>query len=62
MSLAKVFEAGQMYVALSRVRSLEGLSLRNIDWSKLKAHPKVIEWHRQQQQQQEQRRRQQLQL
>ena len=46
MSLRNVFECGQMYVALSRVRSLEGLSLRGLDWSKLRAHPKVLAWHR----------------
>ena len=46
LALKNVFECGQMYVALSRVRSLEGLALRNIDWSKCRAHPKVLAWHR----------------
>ena len=46
MSLRNVFECGQMYVALSRVRALEGLSLRDIDWSKCRANPKVLAWHR----------------
>ena len=46
MDLQNVFENGQMYVALSRASSLEGLSLRNVDWSKLRAHPRVLEWHR----------------
>ena len=45
MSLRNVFECGQMYVALSRVRGLEGLSLRDVDWSKCRAHPKVLAWH-----------------
>lgn len=45
MSLARVFECGQMYVALSRARALEGLSLANVDFSKLRAHPKVLAWH-----------------
>jgi ATP-dependent DNA helicase PIF1 len=45
MSLRNVFECGQMYVALSRARSLDGLSLRDVDWSKLRAHPKVLAWH-----------------
>merc|ERR1712185_17018 len=45
MSLRNVFECGQMYVALSRARSLEGLSIRDVDWSKLRAHPKVLAWH-----------------
>ena len=46
ISLANVFECGQMYVALSRCRSLEGLTLKGLDWSKLKAHPRVLAWHR----------------
>ena len=46
LSLRHVFECGQMYVALSRARSLDGLALpEGIDWSKLRAHPKVLEWH-----------------
>ncbi len=45
MSLRNVFECGQMYVALSRARSLEGLALRNVDWTKLRAHPRVLAWH-----------------
>ena len=49
LSLQRVFEAGQMYVALSRARSLDGLSLRDVDWSKLRAHPKVLAWHRRRQ-------------
>ena len=49
MSLRKAFEYGQMYVALSRAQSLEGLSLRDLDWSKLRAHPKVLAWHQQMQ-------------
>ena len=46
LSLQRVFECGQMYVALSRVRSLDGLALRNLDWSKLRAHPKVLAWYK----------------
>ena len=49
LSLRNVFECGQMYVALSRCRSLEGLALRDVDWSKCRAHPKVLAWHREQQ-------------
>ncbi|KAL1528927.1 hypothetical protein AB1Y20_010249 [Prymnesium parvum] len=47
MSLARVFECGQMYVALSRARSLAGLSIRDVNWAKLRAHPKVLAWHEQ---------------
>lgn len=36
-----VFEAGQTYVALSRVKSLEGLYLTALDPRKIRIHPKV---------------------
>ena len=41
------FEHGQAYVALSRVRSLEGLSLKGNDLSKITAHPTVKEFYEQ---------------
>ena len=47
LSLGKVFECGHIYVALSRTRSLEGLSLTDIDLSKLSAHPKALAFHEQ---------------
>jgi ATP-dependent DNA helicase PIF1 len=37
---------GQIYVALSRVRTLQGLSILNFDPSRIKCHPKVIEFYR----------------
>lgn len=42
MDLSRVFEPGQAYVALSRVRSLESLYLLGLSESGLKAHPLVI--------------------
>jgi ATP-dependent DNA helicase PIF1 len=41
-----IFEYGQAYVVLSRIRNINGLSLINIDYSKIKAHPKILEFYR----------------
>lgn len=40
-----VFEYGQMYVALSRVKTMEGLFLEGFNPKKIKANPKVIEFY-----------------
>jgi len=40
------FEYGQAYVALSRVRSLDGLYIWGLDTSRIKAHPRVVEFYR----------------
>ena len=37
---------GQIYVALSRVRTLIGLSIINFDPSRIKCHPKVVEFYK----------------
>jgi len=37
---------GQIYVALSRVRTLEGLSILNFDPKRIRCHPKVIEFYK----------------
>lgn len=42
VDLARVFEPGQAYVALSRLRSLDGLNLLGLNISWLTAHPLVV--------------------
>ena len=41
-----IFEYGQAYVALSRVKSLDGLSIRHFNPSVIKAHPKVVTFYK----------------
>jgi ATP-dependent DNA helicase PIF1 len=40
------FEYGQVYVALSRVKTLEGVYLTSLDPTKIGANPKVLEYYR----------------
>jgi ATP-dependent DNA helicase PIF1 len=40
-----IFECGQTYVALSRVRALENLYLTHFDVSKIRLNPKVLEYY-----------------
>jgi ATP-dependent DNA helicase PIF1 len=42
-----IFTYGQSYVALSRLRSLEGLYLKAFSRETIKAHPKVVEFYKQ---------------
>jgi len=44
VDLAKVFEKGQAYVALSRATSLDGLQVLNFNPSKVFVHERVKEW------------------
>ncbi|PIA52728.1 hypothetical protein AQUCO_01000534v1 [Aquilegia coerulea] len=43
--LSRAFGPGMVYVALSRVRSQDGLYLSGFDPSKIQAHPKVVEFY-----------------
>ena len=46
VDLGEIFEWNQAYVSLSRVRTLEGLSISNLDWMKFRAHPKAVEYYK----------------
>jgi ATP-dependent DNA helicase PIF1 len=45
-NLGSAFEEGQIYVALSRVKSLDGLYLTSFNERLIKANPKVIEFYK----------------
>lgn len=46
VDLSKAFEPGMGYVALSRVRTLSGLSITGINENALQVHPEVLEYDR----------------
>jgi len=43
--LCRAFDFGMVYVALSRVKSLDGLRLTGFNPSKIKAHPEVLDFY-----------------
>jgi ATP-dependent DNA helicase PIF1 len=47
INLRGVFEYGQAYVALSRVKDVNNLFLKNVTKATFKAHPKALEFYRQ---------------
>ena len=45
VDLSNCFEYGQAYVMLSRVKSIDGLSIIDIDYNGINAHPMAIEFY-----------------
>lgn len=45
VDLSNSFEYGQVYVALSRAKNLEGLAVRNLELKNIKTHPEVIKFY-----------------
>lgn len=46
VDMSNIFTYGQAYVALSRVRTKSGLSIRGLDFKKIKTHPKAISYYK----------------
>jgi ATP-dependent DNA helicase PIF1 len=46
VDMSNIFTYGQAYVALSRVRTKSGLSIKGLDFKKIKTHPKAIEYYK----------------
>ena len=46
MSLSRVFESGQVYVALSRAKSLENVRITDFDPACVRANNDVVRWYK----------------
>jgi ATP-dependent DNA helicase PIF1 len=46
VDFSRVFEYSQLYVALSRVRTIEGLYIRNLNVDLIKSHPKAVQYYK----------------
>lgn len=54
IDLDRVFCPGQVYVALSRIKTLEGLSIKNLNYDSIQTHPLAIAFYRKLKNQEEQ--------
>jgi len=45
VDLRGIFTTGQMYVALSRAKTISGLIVKNFSPSQIQVDPRVLEWH-----------------
>jgi ATP-dependent DNA helicase PIF1 len=46
VNLRNAFAPGQAYVALSRIKSLDGLFIEEIDWRRVRAEPRATNFHK----------------
>lgn len=46
IDLGQIFEYGQGYAALSRAKTLEGLSISSLDITKIRAHPRAVAYYK----------------
>lgn len=53
VDLTDTFEYGQVYTALSRTRDIDSLIIKNLDFTKIKCHPKALAFYEDLQKQQE---------